>query len=107
MDTLRITAREGTTYKWNRKPTGHETLAMLDAISGSDVLHKGLHGLEVDDFSAGRDAIHAELLDLLTLAIAAQMAGAMTLAGGVAVDGPVEAARLALEALPPEPADAD
>lgn len=107
MDTLRITARDGHTYKWNRKPTGHETLAMLDAISGSDVLHKGLHGLEVDDFSAGRDAIHAELLDLLTVAIAAQMEGAMTLAGGTALEGPVEAARQALAALPQEPAETD
>lgn len=104
MDTLQITAREGKTYKWNRKPTGHETLAMLQPISGSDVFHKGLHGLEVDDFSAGREAMHAELLELLTVAITAQQDGAMTLAGGIAIEGPVEAARAALAALPPEPA---
>lgn len=107
MDTLQITGREGNTYKWNRKPTGHETLAMFQAISASDVLHKGLHGIEVDDFSAGRAAIHAELLELLTAAIGAQMDGAVTLAGGLGVDGPVELARAALEALPPEPGTDD
>ena len=107
MDTLQVTARDGNTYKWNRKPTGHETLAMFQAISASDVLHKGLHGVEVDDFSAGGEAIHAELLELLTGARGAEMDGGLTLSGGAGMDESVELARAALAALPPEPGSED